>query len=141
MITNFSSIFFPDLKVICKNDYDCNGISLHKAILASCSKFLSSILLDGRDETTVFLPEVDKEDFHNLVRNLYGEKGTKRPSQELLTLLQISELPEIGKDSAPTTLTTKVILGPTRNLREIRETLLTTCKSPVFKNNYSYILV
>ena len=79
---------------------------MHKAILASCSKFLSSILLDGRDETTVFLPEVDKEDFHNLVRNLYGEKGTKRPSQELLTLLQISELPEIGEDSASTTLTT-----------------------------------
>ena len=67
---------------------------------------MSSILLDGRDETTVFLPEVDKEDFHNLVRNLYGEKGTKRPSQELLTLLQISELPEIGEDSASTTLTT-----------------------------------
>ena len=106
MITNFSSIFFPDLKVICKNDYDCNGISLHKAILASCSKFLSSILLDGRDETTVFLPEIDKEDFCRLVKNLYGEKSTKKPSQELLTLLQISELPEISEDSGSTMLTT-----------------------------------
>ena len=84
---------FTDLKVICKND-DYGGLCLHKAILASCSAFMASTLCDGRDETTVFLPEVDKEDFHNLVRNLYGETGVKRPSVELLTLLRIEKLPE-----------------------------------------------
>ena len=83
---------FTDLKVICENDY--GGLSLHKAILASCSTFMASILCDGRDETTLLLPEVDREDFHNLVRNLYGETGVKRPSLELLTLLRITKLPD-----------------------------------------------
>ena len=106
MILTFAYFYFSDLKVICKNDYGCNGISLHKVILASCSKFLSLILLDGRDETTVFLPEIDKEDFDALVKYLYGEKSTKKPSQELLTLLQISELPEISEDSVSTMPTT-----------------------------------
>ena len=84
---------FTDLKVICENDY-YGGLSLHKAILASCSTFMASILCDGRDETTLLLPEVDREDFHNLVRNLYGETGVKRPSLELLTLLRITKLPD-----------------------------------------------
>ena len=106
VILTFAYFYFSDLKVICKNDYGCNGISLHKAILASCSKFLSSILLDGRDETTMFLPDIEKEDFDGLVKYLYGEKSTKKPSQELLTLLQISELPEISEDSVSTMPTT-----------------------------------
>ena len=55
---------------------------------------------------TIFLPDVDKEDFHNLVRNLYGEKDTKRPSLELLTLLEISKFPEIREDSESTMLST-----------------------------------
>ena len=47
-----------------------------------------------RDETTLLLPDVEKEDFQKLVKNLYGEAGSEKPSVELLRLLQIDRLPD-----------------------------------------------
>ena len=47
-----------------------------------------------RDETTLLLPDVEKEDFQKLVKNLYGEAGSEKPSEELLRLLQIDRLPD-----------------------------------------------
>ena len=83
---------FTDLKILCKND--CCGVSLHKAVLASCSSFLANLLTDGRDETVLIMPEVEKNDLLSLVRILYGERTQQnRPSNQLLHMLGISKLP------------------------------------------------
>jgi hypothetical protein len=85
---------FTDLKVVCRDDCGSGGVSLHRAVLASCSSFMASILSeDGRDKTSLFLPDVTKEDFTSLVRNLYGETTSAHPSNELLHLLGIDKLP------------------------------------------------
>lgn len=82
---------FTDLRILCKNDG--SGVSLHKAVLASCSSFLGSLLMDGRDETVLIMPDVEKRDLLNLVRILYGARTNTRPSRELLELLGIAKLP------------------------------------------------
>lgn len=86
---------FTDLRILCKNDYggSNSGVSLHKAVLASCSSFLGSLLMDGRDETVLIMPDVEKRDLLNLVRILYGARTNTRPSRELLKLLGIAKLP------------------------------------------------
>lgn len=84
---------FTDLKVVCQDDRGSGGLSLHKAVLASVSHFMAGLLKDGRDESTLFLPDVSKKDFHNLVRCLYGDGSCERPSDGLLVLLGIKQLP------------------------------------------------
>jgi hypothetical protein len=85
---------FTDLKVVCQDDCGSGGVSLHRAVLALCSSFMASILSeDCRDETSLFLPDVTKEDFTSLVRNLYGETTSVRPSDALLHLLRIEKMP------------------------------------------------
>ena len=82
---------FTDLRILCKND--SQGVSLHKAVVASCSSFLGHLLMDGRDESVLIMPDVEKRDLLNLVRILYGARTHTRPSPELLKLLGISKLP------------------------------------------------
>ena len=83
---------FTDLKILCKND--CCGVWLHKAVLASCSSFLTHLLTDGRDETVLIMPDVEKRDLLCLIRILYGERTQQnRPSNQLLQMLGISKLP------------------------------------------------
>ena len=97
---------FTDLKIWCKNDL-VSGLSLHKAVLASTSDFMASLLCDGRDETVLILPDVDKEDLLNLVKILYGESVTENePSKDLLHLLGIKELPKISSRILQATKTT-----------------------------------
>ena len=56
--------------------------------------YYSQFIAFCRDETTLLLPDVEKEDFQKLVKNLYGEAGSEKPSEELLRLLQIDRLPD-----------------------------------------------
>ena len=87
---------FTDLKILCKDDW-YGGVSLHKAVLASISPFMASILSDGRDETTLLLPDVDRHDLVNLVKILYdcGRHDNQKPTAELLQMLGIKELPKV----------------------------------------------
>ena len=90
---------FTDLKILCKDDILCatGGVSLHKAILASISPFLATILADGRDETVLILPDVERNDLLKLVKIMYGSKNVteEAPGGDLLKLLGIKELPEL----------------------------------------------
>ena len=43
------------------------GITLHRLVLASCSSFLAEALR-GREEATLLLPDVEREDFLGLVQ-------------------------------------------------------------------------
>ena len=63
---------FTDLTVFCgKNRVSHNrGISLHRLVLAGCSRYLAHVLKDNRDESMLFLPDVDESDFVNLVQVL-----------------------------------------------------------------------
>ncbi len=91
---------FTDLKILCKDDL-CSGVSLHKAVLACQSSFMAQLLSDGRDETTLILPDVKKKDLLCLVKILYGEPVTDQwaPSQELLLMLDIKQLPKLSRKS------------------------------------------
>ena len=96
---------FTDLKILCKDDW-FGGVSVHKAVLASISPFMASILSDGRDETTIMMPDVDKDDLLYLVRILYGnQQEDQTPSTHLLNMLGIKELPKLIQK--PTTFTRK----------------------------------
>ena len=97
---------FTDLKILCKDDW-FGGVSVHKAVLASISPFMASILSDGRDETTIMMPDVDKNDLLYLVRILYGDhqQDDQTPSTQLLNMLGIKELPKLIQK--PTTFTRK----------------------------------
>ena len=92
----FVNDYFTDLRVMCKDD-NIAGVTLHRAVLASCSLFLASLLSEDdqgrRDETTLLMPDIEKEDFLNLVKILYGERVSRRPSEQLLILLGIENLP------------------------------------------------
>ena len=83
---------FCDLTIFGKEDFI--GVSLHKAILASCSRFCTSILMDGRDQTILILPDIERCDLLCLTQILYGERTTSQPSHELLQLLGIDKLPQ-----------------------------------------------
>lgn len=96
---------FTDLKILCKDDY-LAGVSMHKAVLASMSTFMASILSDGRDETTLFMPDVAKHDLLNLIKILYGQHA-EAPSAELLTMLGIQQLPTLTPKIQTTTTTCK----------------------------------
>ena len=65
--------FFLDLHVYCGKE-SFVAISLHRAVLASCSPFLTRLLAD-RDETFLLLPDIDKDDFMALVHLVYCESG------------------------------------------------------------------
>ena len=56
---------FPDLHVFCGKDA-FSSVSLHRAVLASCSPFMARVLMD-RDETSLLLPDIDPDDFMALV--------------------------------------------------------------------------
>ena len=52
-------------------DFGC--VSLHGAVLGACSSFISSLLtennrISSRDETVLFLPDSEKDDFVALVK-------------------------------------------------------------------------
>ncbi len=86
---------FTDLRVFCKDDFGCGGVTLHRAVLASASPMMARLLAsDLRDETHLILPDVSKKDFATLVQVLYGE-GEHRPdlNPDLLSILGILELP------------------------------------------------
>ena len=97
---------FTDLKILCKDDW-FGGVSVHKAVLASISPFMASILSDGRDETTIMMPDVDKNDLLYLVRIMYGDhqQDDQTPSTQLLNMLGIKELPKLIRK--PTTTITR----------------------------------
>ena len=97
---------FTDLKILCKDDW-FGGVSVHKAVLASISPFMASILSDGRDETTIMMPDVDKNDLLYLVRILYGDhqQDDQTPSTQLLNMLGIKELPKLIRKPTTTTIT------------------------------------
>ena len=98
---------FTDLKILCKDDW-FGGVSMHKAVLASISPFMASILSDGRDETTLLMPDVDKHDMLNLVKLLYGGKhDNQTPSDELLRMLGIKELPKVIPKASTTNITSE----------------------------------
>lgn len=71
------------------------------------STFLASILMDGRDETTLFMPDVVKHDLLNLIKILYGQHAEEAPSAELLTMLGIQQLPTLTPKIQTTTTTCK----------------------------------
>ena len=83
-------LLVADLHVFCGND-SIGRVSLHRAVLASCSNFLSDILSE-RDETFLLLPDVDKNDFMALVHLVYNENfgcdGVEMPSFGLLKVDQ-----------------------------------------------------
>ena len=92
---------FTDLSVLCgQNNSQRQFVRLHRLVLAGCSSFMAEALKD-REESTVFMPEVDHLDFLNLVQILYGERAhsndTGYPSQELLTMLKITNFPALDK--------------------------------------------
>ena len=98
---------FTDLKILCKDDW-YGGVSLHKAVLASISPFMASILSDGRDETTLLLPDIDRYDLLNLVKILYGGKhDNQTPTDELLQMLGIKELPKVIPSASTTNITSE----------------------------------
>ena len=98
---------FTDLKILCKDDW-YGGVSLHKAVLASISPFMASILSDGRDETTLLLPDIDRYDLLNLVKILYGGKhDNQTPTDELLHMLGIKELPKVIPLASTTNITSE----------------------------------
>ena len=101
---------FTDLKILCKDDW-YGGVSLHKAVLASISPFMASILSDGRDETTLLLPDIDRYDLLNLVKILYGGKhDNQTPTDELLHMLGIKELPKVIPSASTTNITSEYSL-------------------------------
>ena len=67
-------------------------MSVHRAVLASCSPFMSNILLE-RDETFLILPDVRKDDFMALVHLIYNDssqlafEASAMPSKDLVKLL------------------------------------------------------
>ena len=99
---------FTDLKILCKDDW-FGGVSLHKAVLASISPFMASVLSDGRDETTLLLPDVDRHDLLNLVKILYdcGRHDNQKPTAELLQMLGIKELPKVIPTASTTNITSE----------------------------------
>jgi hypothetical protein len=66
-------------------------VCVHRAVLASCSPLLSSLLAadvdrnGGGAETDLILPECDQEDFIKLVAILYGENSSNATRNELDT--------------------------------------------------------
>ncbi len=71
---------FTDLRVYCglptlSATNSTAPVYVHRAVIASCSAFLASLLLDRSEhvDADLVLPEANRDDFLRLVQLLYGE--------------------------------------------------------------------
>ena len=80
----------------------------------------ASILSDGRDETTLMLPDISKNDLLNLVKILYGghrQENQTHCSSELLHMLGIKKLPKLIPRPQNTSITREYFFKQPKPIR------------------------